>query len=132
VALANTIFMTGLLFGRTIGWTAQRRDDHAVSLVDAARRLWPQTVLGILLGVIAWRGGYFLISLPMTLGFAIAIPFAIATSLPGLGRAFILLGLGRIPEETQAPPILHALELPALAGRLRPVGTHDPALDAAD
>ena len=132
VALANTIFMTGLVFGRTIGWTAQRRDDHAVSLLDATRRLWPQTALGILLGVIAWRGGYFLISLPMTLGFAIAIPFAIATSLPSLGRVFILLGLGRIPEETHAPPILHSLGLPALAGRLRPAGTRDPALDAAD
>ena len=132
VALANTIFMTGLVFGRTISWTAQRRDDHAVSLLDATRRLWPQTALGILLGVIAWRGGYFLISLPMTLGFAIAIPFAIATSLPGLGRAFIALGLGRIPEETQAPPILHALGLPALVGPLRPVGSRDPALDAAD
>jgi membrane glycosyltransferase len=132
VALGNTIFMTGLLFGRTIGWTAQRRDDHAVSLVDAARRLWPQSVLGVLLGIIAWRGGYFLISLPMTLGFAIAIPFAIATSLPGLGRAFILLGLGRIPEETHAPPILLGLGLPALAGRSPPAPARKTALDAAD
>ena len=132
VALANTIFMTGLLFGRTIGWTAQRRDDHAVSLADAARRLWPQTAFGILLAAIAWRGGYFYISLPVTLGLAIAIPFAIATSAPWLGRAFMLIGLGRIPEETDAPPILHGLGLPALSGRLRASEACKTALDAAD
>ena len=42
----HTVFLTGLLFGRTIGWIGQTRDDHAVPWSAAARQLWPQTLLG--------------------------------------------------------------------------------------
>ena len=33
----HTLFLAGLLFGRSVGWGAQARDDHAVSLAFAAR-----------------------------------------------------------------------------------------------
>ena len=42
----HTIFLTGLLFGREIGWIGQTRDDHAVPFTLALRNLWPHTLLG--------------------------------------------------------------------------------------
>ena len=42
----HTIFLTGLLFGREIGWIGQTRDDHAVPFTLALRSLWPHTLLG--------------------------------------------------------------------------------------
>ena len=42
----HTMFLTGLLFGREIGWIGQTRDDHAVPLALALRNLWPHTLLG--------------------------------------------------------------------------------------
>ncbi len=131
MALAHALFMAGLPFGRTIGWTAQRRGDHAVRLVDAARRLWPQTLFGLAIAFLAWRSGYLLAALPVILGFVIAIPFAILTASPGFGRLLMGLGIGRIPEETRAPPILHKIGLPALAGRTADAGAAK-ILDAAE
>jgi len=131
MALAHTIFMGGLLFGRTIGWTAQRRGDHAVKLGDAVRRLWPQTLFGAVIAWLAWRGGYFAVSLPVTLGLVFAIPLAIATASPAIGRLFMRAGLGRIPEETAPPPILLRAGLPALRrAALEEAG--DGVLDAAE
>ena len=34
------------LVGRKLGWGGQARDDHAVPWSDAARQLWPHTLLG--------------------------------------------------------------------------------------
>ena len=42
----HTIFLTGLLFGREIGWIGQTRDDHAVPFTLALHNLWPHTLLG--------------------------------------------------------------------------------------
>ena len=42
----HTLFLAGLLFGRAIGWTGQVRDDHTVPWCDAAKQLWPHTLLG--------------------------------------------------------------------------------------
>ena len=42
----HTVFLTGLRARRTIGWGGQARDDHAVPWSDAARQLWPHTLLG--------------------------------------------------------------------------------------
>src|SRR5207244_2509275 len=42
----HTMFLTGLVLGRKIGWGGQARDDHSVQWSDAARQLWPHTLLG--------------------------------------------------------------------------------------
>ena len=42
----HTVFLTGLVLGRRLGWTAQARDDHSVPWSDAAKQLWPHTLLG--------------------------------------------------------------------------------------
>jgi membrane glycosyltransferase len=42
----HSIFLSGLLSGREIGWIGQTRDDHAVPLTHALQSLWPHTLLG--------------------------------------------------------------------------------------
>jgi membrane glycosyltransferase len=44
----------------------------------------------------------------------ISIALAVVTASPALGRALIAVGLDRLPEETEPPPELRALELPAI------------------
>jgi membrane glycosyltransferase len=113
---SHTLFLTQLLFGRTVGWGAQARDDHEVPWSLAARHFWPQTLVGlaplVLLALTAPS------AIPYALFIAggplLSIPLAVATASPALGRALIAAGLDRLPEETMPPPELLALELPAI------------------
>ena len=112
----HSLFLTGLLFGRTTGWTGQTRDDHSVPLGLAARNLWPATVTGLAtLGVLA---ATVPAAIPyaclIAAGLALAIPFAVLTASPAFGRALVRQKLVRLPEETDPPPALRALALPAL------------------
>ena len=116
VGRATTVFLARLLFGRTIEWGAQARDDHEVPWSLAFRHFWPQTLIGLVpLSVLA-------ISAPSAIPYAfllaggplLSIPLAVATAAPALGRALIAIGLDRLPEETLPPPELRALELPAI------------------
>jgi membrane glycosyltransferase len=70
----------------------------------AARSLWPQTILGILLAAWLWKlaPGAIWYWAPIFLGLAGAIPVAMATAHPLVGRALAAAGICRIPEE--APP----------------------------
>jgi membrane glycosyltransferase len=113
----HTMFLIGLLLGRRIGWGGQTRDDHRVPLALAARQLWPHTILGVTsLAVLAatqpWAIPY---ALYLAAGPALAIPYAVVTALPSVGIAFARLGIGRLPEETEPPPSLQSLALPAVA-----------------
>ena len=112
----HTIFLTGLLFGREIGWIGQTRDDHAVPFALALRNLWPHTLLGCAaLGLLA-------VTLPAAVpyalflagGPALAVPFAMMTAWPWLGHFAARVGIGRLPEETTRPAVLVALALPAI------------------
>ena len=112
----HTIFLTGLLFGREIGWIGQTRDDHAVPFTLALRNLWPHTMLGCAaLGLLA-------VTLPaavpyalfLACGPALAVPFAMMTAWPRLGHFAARVGIGRLPEETTRPAVLVALALPAI------------------
>jgi membrane glycosyltransferase len=114
--LGHTIFLGGLLFGRTIGWIGQTRDDHAVPWRTALRQLWPQAVLGLgAIGVLALTHPS---AIPYALfiagGLAIAVPLAVVTAWPGFGRTCARIGIGRLPEETDPPAPLRGLELAAI------------------
>ena len=105
MAVAQTIFIAGLPFGRMVRWEAQVRGDHSVSLADAARGLWPQLLLGLTL-----LGGFALAmpavlpwTLPIIGGLVLAIPFAWLTARPGLGRLLTRARICAIPEERDAP-----------------------------
>jgi len=105
VAVAQTIFIAGLPFGRMMRWEAQQRADHRVPFWEAARGLWPQLLFGLLLltgfavsmpSVLPW-------TLPVVGGLLLAIPLAWVTSLPSLGRTLTRVGLCAVPEERDAP-----------------------------
>ena len=114
--VGHTIFLTGLLFGREIGWIGQTRNDHAVPFTTALRHLWPHTLLGcVALGLLAMTHPA---AIPYALflagGPALAIPFAMVTASPWLGNLAARIGIGRLPEETTRPAVLSALALPAI------------------
>ena len=112
----HTVFLTGLLFGREIGWIGQTRDDHAVPFALALRNLWPHTLLGC--AALALLAMTQPAAIPYMLflagGPALAIPFAMVTALPRLGSLAARIGIGRLPEETIRPAVLLDLALPAI------------------
>jgi len=112
----HTIFLCGLLFGREIGWIGQTRDDHAIPFELALRNLWPHTLLGC--GTIGLLAMTHPAAIPYALylagGPALAIPLAMVTALPTVGKTFARIGIGRLPEETSPPAALYALALPAI------------------
>jgi membrane glycosyltransferase len=112
----HTIFLTGLLFGREIGWIGQTRDDHAVPLTLALHNLWPHTLLGCAaLGTLAMtQPAAIPYMLLLAGGPALSIPFAMMTAWPLLGSFAARVGIGRLPEETARPEVLLALALPAI------------------
>ena len=105
VATAQTIFMGGLLLGRRLKWRAQKRADRSVTWSEAARRLWPQTLLGLLFlsGLTLLPGALWWAS-PMIVGLLLAVPFCVATAHPALGRLLAKTRLCATPEELRPPP----------------------------
>lgn len=103
-AVAVTIFLLGLPFGLQTGWTSQQRDAVGLPLAQAARKLWPQTLLGVAL--LAWLigaapGTFWWLALTVNVGLAVCIPVATLTAHPAFGRALQKAGICRIPEEAQ-------------------------------
>jgi membrane glycosyltransferase len=113
---SHTLFLAQLLLGRTIGWGAQARDDHAVPWSLAFRSFWPQSLIGLVpvLLLLATAPSAVPYALFIAGGPLLAIPLAVATAAPALGRLLIALGLDRLPEETEPPPELRALALAAI------------------
>ena len=134
MAIAHCVFMTGLLFGRAMIWSAQRRALHRVRLGEAVRRLWPQTLFGV--GAFAWLamfspGGALVIS-PFFLGALLAVPVAVLSSLPALGKLSVWLGLWRTPDEVSPPPTVAALGLRLAMARQPLPAIGRPVADTAD
>ncbi len=106
MAVAHTIFIVGLALGRRIRWEAQDRDGHVLGFGEALRGLWPQCLLGTVWTVgLAWQApGLLPWALPVLFGLLGAVPFAMATSSPALGRWMVRAGLCAVPEELSPPP----------------------------
>ncbi len=113
---SHTLFLIRLLLGRTIGWAAQTRDDHEVPWLLAFQHFWPHTLIGLLplLVLTVTTPSAIPYALFIAAGPLLSIPLAVITASPALGRALIALGLDRLPEETEPPPELRALNLPAI------------------
>jgi membrane glycosyltransferase len=117
IALTHTIFLTRLfVFRRGGAWNSQMRQSHAVPWRLALKRLWPQTIAGlVILGVVTLKApndiGFALLG---TTGLILAIPFAVVTASPLIGDLFARIGIGRIPEENEPPAALLPLHLPAI------------------
>jgi membrane glycosyltransferase len=103
--IRTSIFMIGLLFGKSVVWGGQSRDAQRLTLAEAAQNLWPQTLFGVIVcgALIVVAPAVFWWSLPLTAGYLLAIPFAVVTAEPHLGRLLQKLGICGIPEDF-APP----------------------------
>ena len=110
--LRTSLFMIGLLFGRSVVWNGQARDAHALSWSTAIGGMWPQTLFGtVVIGAAALLAPSLILwSLPLTLGYVVAVPFAVWSASPALGRFIARWGLCALPEEISKPAILEALE----------------------
>jgi len=104
-AVAVTLFILGLPFGRRVGWSAHQRDAEGVPFSIAARRLWPQTMLGVTLAAWFWHVAPSAVWYwaPLILGLVGSIPLAMVTAHPLVGRALGATGLCRVPEEARLP-----------------------------
>ena len=111
--VSTSVFMASLLIGKSQKWIAQSRDAGRVHLFEAVWRFWPHTLFGLALFFYAWPASPLLVivSLPLTLGFLLAIPFAVITAQPEWGSKMRKSGLGSIPEEIDPPQVLEALSL---------------------
>jgi membrane glycosyltransferase len=103
--IRTTIFMIGLAFGKSVVWGGQSRDAYGISWKTAFENLWPQTLFGVIVCglLLAIAPAVFWWSLPLTAGYLVAIPFAVITASPALGRLFAKIGLAGIPEDFDAP-----------------------------
>src|SRR6516165_7763865 len=108
---SHTLVLTNLALGRSVGWTAHVRDDHTVSFRDAIAYFWPHAIIGWgAIAVLAWANPTALpVALLIAGGLALAVPMAVVTAAPGVGRALVCLGVGRLPEETDPPATLATL-----------------------
>ncbi|HYJ97881.1 MAG TPA: glycosyltransferase family 2 protein, partial [Burkholderiaceae bacterium] len=100
--LAHCLFVLGALTGLKLEWKSPPRGGEAVGWRDASRRMGSLTMLPLVasLGLLRLRAA-FVAMVPMLLPLSLAVPFAVITGHPRVGRAVARLGLLRTPEEWQ-------------------------------
>ena len=100
-ALAKTVATVRIGLGVRAGWTSQNRTDRGVSWSEAARLLWPQTVLGLLVFAGFSRAGWTAVlwAAPFAIGLIVAIPFCVISADPAVGAWLREKRLAAIPEE---------------------------------
>jgi membrane glycosyltransferase len=110
--IRTSIFMIGLMFGKSVTWGGQSRDAHGISWRTAVTALWPQVVFGtVVCGALAVISPTVLLwSLPLTAGYLLAVPFGVITANPAVGRALQKTGLCGIPEDFDPPAEIRAVQ----------------------
>ncbi|MGI9424692.1 MAG: glucans biosynthesis glucosyltransferase MdoH [Hyphomicrobiaceae bacterium] len=103
--IRTTVFMAGLLFGVRVNWGGQARDSYGLTVASASRALWPQTLFGVIIcsALIFIDPTVFYWSLPLTIGYILAMPFAVISAHPAVGRWMRSTGLAGIPEDFDPP-----------------------------
>lgn len=112
VAVYVSVFLIGLLFGRSVTWSGQNRDRLGVTLGTAVNAMGLQTLIGVVLATIITGliGGYAIFwALPVVAGLCLAIPFTVFTASQRFGYWTTRLGLFAIPEEGCLPRVLTRL-----------------------
>ncbi|MDJ0387902.1 glucans biosynthesis glucosyltransferase MdoH [Roseomonas sp. E05] len=109
VALADkALLLLRLPFGGSSGWLPQNRAARGIRWRDAARLLWPHTLLGLLglAGVLAAGGTAWAWAAPFLLPLAGAIPFCVLTASPSFAAWLRHVRLCSTPEEIPAFPAM--------------------------
>lgn len=102
--LNKAMFLATLPFGRRTGWAPQNRADRGIAWSDAARLLWPHTLVGVVLTLVfaAVSLPALLLALPFTLGMILAIPLCVLSADPGFSAWLRTRRIAAIPEEISA------------------------------
>jgi membrane glycosyltransferase len=97
------LHLLALPFGGGTGWAPQNRQARGVAWGDAARLLWPQTLLGVVgLAALLLAGGTAALwGVPFLLPLLLAVPFCIATASPRLSAWLRRRRLCATPEELE-------------------------------
>lgn len=95
-----------LLLGMRPAWLPQNRSDRGVSWAEAARLLWPHTMLGLLAFTAFASAGWHTVlwALPLAGGLPLAIPFCVLTAHPGFSAWLHARGIAATPEELSPHP----------------------------
>lgn len=117
VAVTHSIFIAGLLFGRTITWSPQKRASRSIAFTEAFKGLWPQLVLGIAAAaLLAWKAPAVIPwAIPILAGWLFAVPFACITSWQAFGVRLARWGVCAIPEEIDPPQEIRRMNAIAAA-----------------
>ncbi|MBA4172075.1 MAG: glucans biosynthesis glucosyltransferase MdoH, partial [Hyphomicrobium sp.] len=109
--IRTTIFMIGLALGKSVVWGGQQRDAVGISWGTAVANLWPQMLFGAIVcgALYAISPATLTWSLPLTLGYLVAVPFAVVTASPALGLWMKRAGLCAIPEDFAPPKEIRAV-----------------------
>lgn len=102
-AVSKTLAMARLALGRRAGWAPQNRADRGVSWWEAARMLWPQTLIGIVGFAGLAHAGWVPVrwSIPLAGGLLAAVALCVLISNPRLGGWLQRRGIAAIPEEIE-------------------------------
>ncbi len=131
MAVANTIFLFKLfVLRKPKAWVEQSRQAHSLPFGTTASHLWPQMVFGMIGFAAIFSGanvGLVAIAMcvPVFLGPLFAIPFGLSSSHTGLGKLIAQTGLWQLPEESQPPVIVRAINLPVVTHRTLRLGDAD-------
>lgn len=106
--LYQSRFVAAILLRRSIGWPAQHRNDHRLSLRAAWIAHRSHTLIGLTTGMVCYFyiPSFFWWLTPVLIGLVLAIPFSLYSSSTQLGRWAREKGLFLIPEETHPPKVL--------------------------
>lgn len=121
IAVYVSVFLVGLLFGRSVTWSSQNREQLGVSFSTANKAMALQTLIGISMAAIIYSVGGLvttLWALPFVGGLCLAIPFTMFSASNLFGRVSARLGLFAIPEEGHMPRVLSRI-VPDAARRWR-------------
>ena len=111
VTLADkALFLLRLSFGGRAGWLPQNRTARGILWRDAARLLWPHSLLGLLglAALVAAGGTAWAWGAPFLLPLLGAIPFCVLTASPRFSSWLCRVGLCRTPEESPSSRAMSA------------------------
>ncbi|MDW7746971.1 glucans biosynthesis glucosyltransferase MdoH [Halomonas sp.] len=120
----HSLFVIGVVSGRTVSWDPQSREGRAVPWREAWRHTWQATLAGLLWAMITWwyTPVFFWWLTPVWLGLLLSAPLVRWSSSLALGRALRRAGLLLVPSETRPSEVLRELaRRPAATGRAAPM-----------
>jgi len=134
--LFHATFVMQTLLGRSVSWNAQPRGERGVTFPEAFRRQKWQLITGLVWGVVIaeFAPHFFWWLTPVLAGLVCGIPLTVWTSRSRAGQRARRWGLFLVPEETEPPPELRALQHIQLDSKpsLPSIGSPCPAPAGAD